>query len=138
LGKIILNPGGAMNIRKALLGFGILISLSGGQVFAQENSMQEITQRIKNLREKLEAFRNRDGKQNSETSSNPTPAQESENLENRKDAKVIVLYHESSNPQQEPAGELKQVSYQTKQIKDAKPKEKWFHKIKKGNYLKKG
>ncbi len=81
--------------RKLLLGLAVFLAFQCPSSYAEEKNSRDISNRIRFLRERLERFRSRDESASTrEAAASATPEEKSEKLETRKDAKVIILYHE--------------------------------------------
>lgn len=85
-------------IKKMLLSGAVFAALfSGTVVFAENQETKNINERIKSLRDRLETFRTKINpdralpSQKTQEPSNQLP----DNIEERKDAKVIVLFHDN-------------------------------------------
>ena len=83
-----------------LIGIAVLLAFQINPVFAESEEMKKLNERIKGLRERLTLFRTNVTQTIQSKEKEPAkigeqaPIQLSEELESRKDAQVIVLFHD--------------------------------------------
>ncbi|MFZ2960518.1 MAG: hypothetical protein WA705_26865 [Candidatus Ozemobacteraceae bacterium] len=82
--------------RRMALATAILIGMSCSSTVFGGSDAREINERIRALREKLDQFRGDRGLIEKKVVLSRDPAELSEELENRKDARMVVLFHDGA------------------------------------------